>query len=112
MVENLPSPSRAVKQVDAQVNRVLRSINLRKLNIKERKILADLQQNLNDSRIYATDYELSETREEQAKNAKTAKKWLEQAQRNILAASEFNIFDAIDVAHLSAQIEQIISGLK
>jgi hypothetical protein len=90
----------------------LRSINLRKLSIKERKILEDLQQNLNDSRIYVTDYELSETREEQAKNAKFAKKWLNQAQKNILSASEFNIFDAIDVAHLSAQIDQVKDGLK
>jgi hypothetical protein len=112
MVENLPSPSRAVKQVDTQIYGVLRSSDLRKLSVKERKILTDLQQNLNDARIYSTDYELSETREEQAKNAKAAKKWLEQAQKNILAASEFNIFDAIDVAHLSAQIEQIISELK
>jgi hypothetical protein len=59
-----------------------------------------------------TDYELSETREEQAKNAKFAKKWLNQAQKNILSASEFNIFDAIDVAHLSAQIDQVKDGLK
>jgi glyoxylate carboligase len=111
-VEEFKSPSRAVKQVDAHVYRVLRSINLRKLSIKERKILEDLQQNLNDSRIYVTDYELSETREEQAKNAKFAKKWLNQAQKNILSASEFNIFDAIDVAHLSAQIDQVKDGLK
>jgi hypothetical protein len=74
--------------------------------------LAKLQQNLVDSRIYARDYELSESREEQVDNAKKAKKWLEQAQKNILTASEFNIFGAIDVAHLSAQIDQIISELK
>jgi hypothetical protein len=106
------SPSRAVKQIEAQINRVLRNINLRKLSIKERKILEDLQQNLNDSRIYTNVYELSETRDEQKDNIKQSKKWLERARKNILTASEFNVFDAIDVAHLSAQIDKIISELK
>jgi hypothetical protein len=106
------SPSRMVKQLELQVNSNLRKFDFRKLSTNERDILAKLQQNLVDSRIYTRDYELSESREEQVDNAKKAKKWLEQAQKNILTASEFNIFGAIDVAHLSAQIDQIISELK
>jgi hypothetical protein len=106
------SQSRLVKQLEAQVNRVLRNIDIRKISTKERKILSELQQNLKDSRIYTNDYELSETREEQLDNIKKSKKWLEQSRKNILAASEYNIFNAIDVAHLTAQIEQIISLLK
>jgi hypothetical protein len=106
------SPSRRVKQLDSQISNILRKVYLRKLSSKERDVLSMLQQNLVDSRIYIRDYELSETREEQLDNSKEAKKWLEQARKNILAASEFNIFGAIDVAHLSAQIDQIISDLK
>jgi hypothetical protein len=106
------SPSKLVKRLDAEVNRVLRKYDLRRLGGRERKFLADLQQNLVDSRVYTNDYELSETREEQLKNAKLAKKWLESARGNILAASEFNIFGAIDVAHLTAQIELICANLK
>jgi hypothetical protein len=106
------SPSRMVKQLELQINANLRKFDFRKLSTNERDILAKLQQNLVDSRIYTRDYELSESREEQVDNAKKAKKWLEQAQKNILTASEFNIFGAIDVAHLSAQIDQIISELK
>jgi hypothetical protein len=106
------SPSRRVKQLDSQISNILRKVNLRKLSSKERDVLSTLQQNLVDSRIYFRDYELSETREEQLDNSKEAKNWLEQARKNILAASEFNIFGAIDVAHLSAQIDQIISELK
>jgi hypothetical protein len=104
-------PSRKVKLLELQINNILRKFDLRKLGTVERNILAKLQQNLTDSRIYASDYELSETREEQIDNAKTAKKWLDQARTNILAASEFNIFGAIDVAHLTAQIDQIIANL-
>jgi hypothetical protein len=101
-----------VKQVDLQVSSILRKFDFRKLSTNERDVLAKVQQNLVVSRIYTSDYELSESREEQFDNAKKAKKWLAQAQKNILTASEFNIFGAIDVAHLSAQIDQIISGLK
>jgi hypothetical protein len=106
------SPSRRVKQLDTQINTILRRFDLRKLTAKERDVLAKLQQNLNDSRIHTTDYELSETRDEQQDNANRAKKWLEQARTNILAASEFNVFGTIDVAHLSAIIDQIISEIK
>jgi hypothetical protein len=106
------SPSRRVKQLDTQINTILRTFDLRKLTAKERDVLAKLQQNLNDSRIHTTDYELSETRDEQQDNANRAKKWLEQARTNILAASEFNVFGTIDVAHLSAIIDQIISEIK
>lgn len=111
-MENGTSPSQMVKQLDAQVNRAVRNIDIRKLSLKERNILADLAQNLTDAKIYSTDYELSETREEQLKNAKTAKKWLDQARKNILVASEFNVFGPVDVAHLSAQIDQTASWLK
>jgi hypothetical protein len=106
------SPSRKVKLLDTQISNILRGYDLRKLSAKERDILAKLQQNLGDSRIYTNDYELSETREEQIYNAQYAKKWLDQARNNILSASEFNIFGAFDVAHLSAQIDQIISEIK
>jgi hypothetical protein len=101
-----------VKQLEVQTNQILRNIDLQKLGSKERKIVTNLQQNLRDARIYTGDYELSETRDEQVANARTAKKWLSQSRKNILEASEYNIFGAIDVAHLSAQIEQIMSELK
>jgi hypothetical protein len=111
-VEDFQSPSKVIKQISAQINRILRSIDLRTLGNKERKILNGLQQNLNDSRIYLQAYELSETREEQKGNVKIAEEWLEQARKNILSASEYDIFNAIDVAHLSALIDQIRDDLK
>jgi predicted Holliday junction resolvase-like endonuclease len=106
------SPSKMVMDLNRQVNIILRNFDLRKLSVKERDFLTKLQQNLADSRIYTRDYELSETREEQLDTAKIAKKWLEHARKNILAASESNIFGAIDVAHMSAIIDQIIFELK
>jgi hypothetical protein len=101
-----------VKQLDTQVTMILRGIELYKLEEKAAKAIASLRQVLEDARIYARDYELSEMREEQMNNAKKAKKFLEQARQHVLKASEFNVFGPIDVAHMSAQIDLIIDELK
>lgn len=111
-MENSISPSNVVKQVDNQINMILRKVNLRQLANREVKLLVVLRQNLSDARIYAHDYELSEMREEQLNNAKRARKYLEQVLQQILKASEHNIFGPVDVAHLSAQIDQTIGDLK
>jgi hypothetical protein len=106
------SPAALVKQVDNQIGMILRTVNFRRLAAKEVKLLAGLRQNLADGRVYANDYELSETRDEQLDNAKKAKKYLEQSRRAILLASESDIFSAIDVAHLTALIDQLKADLK
>ena len=105
------APSTRAKQVDAEVERLLRQVDLRKLSSKERNIILKLKQELADAKIYARDYELSETIEEQAENAARAKKWLEKARKSILLASEYDHFGAIEVAHLTAEIEQTIMDL-
>lgn len=94
------------------MRQILRKINESKLERKYRVTLIDLRQNLVDIRIYTNAYEFSEERPEQMENAKIAKDWLTKARQNILKASEANIFSAIDVAHLSAQIDQLIGDLK
>jgi len=106
------APSIKVKRLEADIRQILRKNDQAKLERKYRNALTDLRQNLVDIRIYTNAYEFSEERQEQLQNAKEAKKWLEQARRNILKASEDNIFSAIEVAHLSAQIEQIVGELK
>lgn len=111
-MENSVSPSLGVKRLDAEIRQILRQADLSGLNLKERETLAELQQDLVDARIYSNGYELSETRNEQLKNAKTAKKWLNKTKRCVLSLSEQNIFGAVDVAALSAKIEQIIDNLE
>ncbi len=106
------TPARLVKQIDSQVQRVLRSTDWDEVNERGRKAVAQLRQDLADARIYAADYELSEMRDERLDNAKKAKKHLEQVRRQILRASEFDVFGPIDVAHLTAQIDQLIGDLK
>jgi hypothetical protein len=111
-VQSNQSPSAAIKDLEGQIRRVLRTTDEAKLTKKPRGFISDLRQVIIDAKIYATDYELSEMREEQLNNAKQARHYLEKARVDILGASEDGIFSAIDVAHLSAQIGQIIDKLQ
>ncbi len=111
-MDKISSPLQQAKKLENQVNSILRQVNHSRLSLKQRGVLAQLLQNLTDVRTYTSDYELSETREEQANNAKQAKKWLKHAQKNVLAASQFNVFNAIDTAHISAQIDLITDNIK
>ena len=106
------TPNSLVKQVDSQVNRLLRQVDWKGTDKKGRAAVEELRQSLADAKIYTQDYELSEMRDEQLENAKKAKKWLSAARRQILRASEFNVFGAVDVAHLTAQIDQAKADLK
>lgn len=104
--------STTIKKLEAEVRTLLRAYDLRKLPSKERTVLTNLMQNFEDARIYANAFEASEKPEDRRKNASQSRKWLEQARKNILSASEFNVFGAVDVASLSAQIEQALQSLK
>ena len=106
------SPFVLTKQLETQLNSALSMIDVYDLPAKEAKLVHALKQEVLDARLDARDYELSETRAEQIKCAQVAKKRLEQVRKNILAASEYNVFGAVDVAQLSAQIEQIIDYIQ
>lgn len=106
------TPSGLVKQIEGQVERVLRQLDWAQINEKGRKTVIELRQSLADAKTYVQDYELSEMRDEQLDNSKKAKKYLNLARRQILRASEYNVFSAIDVAHLTAQIDQVRADLK
>jgi len=106
------SPFLAIKSLETEVTAKLRAIDTFVLEKAEQKIIETLRRNVTDVRLDIRDYELSETREEQLKKAKEAKKRLEQVRKGILAASEYNVFTAIDVAQLTAQLEQISENVR
>lgn len=106
------SPFVLTTQLVSELKGRLSAIDVYQLATLERKIVSDLQHNLADARLDARDYELSETRDEQTGNAKVAKKRLAKVRKDILAASEYNIFSSIDVAQLTATIDHIIERLE
>ena len=91
---------------------ILRKVDQNLLEARARAAIARLGQALIDSRVYSRDYEVSETRDEQLANSKKAGKYLEQARQAILKASEYDVFGAVDVAQMTAQIDQAKAELK
>lgn len=102
------SPYILTKELETQLSGLLSSFDIYAMEQLPRKLVTDLRRQLTDARLDVRDYELSETRAEQLKCARTARKRLDQVRKDILLASEQDIFGPVDVAQLTAQLEQII----
>lgn len=101
------SPYLLMQQFERMLLGHLSVIDIYDVPPAERKAFTSLKNEAIDARLDIRDYELSETREEQLQNAREAKKRLGRLHKHILAASEYNVFSAIDVAQMSATLEHI-----
>jgi hypothetical protein len=101
------SPFLLMQGLERQLKGVLSAIDVYELPKAEQAVIAGLQHELTDARLDIRDYELSETREAQLRCAKSAWQRIANIQKAILAASEYNVFGAADVAQLTAQLEHI-----
>jgi propanediol dehydratase small subunit len=106
------SPYILIKSLEGIVTSVLSTVDIYDLDAQAVKTVTSLQKQIIETRLDVRDYELSETREEQLKYAKSSKHQLEMVRKNILAASEYNIFGPVDVAQLTAQLELITEKLE
>lgn len=111
MTENIQSPFLLAKRLSADVLHLLVQIDTSALPIPEQQKIERLRNALIDARLEIQDYELAETRDNQIRNAKNAQKYLAKI-KNTITDSELNVFGAVDVAHLTAQVEQIIARLR
>lgn len=101
------------KQLDGEITRVVaaaRAAGLTEGLVQQELKL--LKRDLTDARLDIRDYELAETKAEQRQLGLDASKRLMGVQQGILAASQYNIFSAIEVAQLSAQIAQLQEQLQ
>jgi hypothetical protein len=106
------SPLAQIKGLETQIRAVISRLDLAELPKEERVIVTKLRNDLTDARLDVRDYEFSDTRVEQKGHGKQAIKRLESIRAGILAASEYNVFNAVDVAQLSAQIEQLMDEVR
>jgi hypothetical protein len=90
---------------------VLTGIDLFNLETPALRVTHSLKKRLIEARLDVRDYELSETREEQLRGASRGKRRLEEVRKDILAASEYDIFSPVDVAQITAQLEIISEQL-
>lgn len=99
------SPFLAMQRAEGHIKALLRSIDSEQFNPTEKKVIAGLRRLAVDARLDIRDYELSETREDQLRCAATAKKRLAKLREAILVVG--SLFSPVDVAQLTAQLEQI-----
>lgn len=100
------------RELEVQVGATLSSYDITELPMRQRELVSQLKHQLVDVRLDVRDYEYAETRAEQLRLAVEGKKRLEELQKSILKASEYNMFGAIDIAELSVRIEQLMSGME
>lgn len=100
-----------MKQLEGDILRLLSHLDLTLLETKEQHLIAQLKNGLIDVRLEVQDYELAETRDNQLRNAKDAKKYLVKIEKYV-TANPAGSFGAVDTAHLFAQISQISDRLK
>lgn len=106
------SPFLQIKSLETEVVGKLRGLDVASLDKVEQKLIEQLRRDVTDARLDIRDYELSETRAEQLKKAKAGKLQIDKIRKGILAASEYNVFSAIDVAELTAKLEQISDNVR
>jgi hypothetical protein len=103
------SPFLAICRTEQQIKTVLRGVDIALLSLDEKGVISSIRRLATDTRLDIRDYELSETREEQLKSAMRSGKRLAKLRAAIVAASL--AFGPVDVAQLTAQLEQIESWL-
>ena len=99
----------SIQQVDRQVKGLLRQIDSESLVKEEKQSIQDLKQLLNEVRLEIRDYDFAQTRGEQLKHGKLARKQLRKLVDEILALS--SLFGPADIAQLTAQLEQLSEKL-
>ena len=105
------SPYDLAKELVRQLNSILSSLDIDSLSREERTIATGIKQLFDHVRLGARDYDFADTRYEQEQSAVETKQYLEQLQAAILKGSEYNLFGAVDIAHASARIQQLMAML-
>lgn len=107
-----PSSYDQAKELARQLNSILSALDIDSFSREEREIVLSIKRLLDHVRLGARDYDFADTKYEQEQSAVETKQYLEQLQALVLKGSEYNLFGAVDVAHVSARIQQIISKLR
>lgn len=94
-----------MQDIERQVLKTLRNIDMQDLSPETRKIIQPLKRNITDARLDIREYEYSDTRGEQVKHSIVARKRLALVEKAILAATD--VFTAVDTAQLLAELDRI-----
>jgi hypothetical protein len=105
------SPFERAKALDTHLRTLVSSFDIDALRAEERDALRALKSTVTDVRLDMRDYGMAETKHEQDERARALRKRLEQLEQIIVKAGGLNLVSAIDVAQLSAEVQQIMADL-
>jgi hypothetical protein len=98
--------------IEKYIGGILAAFDLEGLGFADKNLLQLIRRQATDSRLETRDYEVAETRNEQMERKAAAHAQLNDLQDNILKASQIGVFTAIEVAQVSAMIDQLISDVE
>ena len=110
-MEESASPFALVRALDAHITSLLMRFDIDALPATERELLKRLKRLTIDMRLDIRDYGMADNKAEQERLGGEARQRLKQFEQTIVKAGELNLLGAVDVAHLSAQTQQLIAAV-
>lgn len=106
------SLSMLVRRLATDITRALGRVDVAELETNQRHLITALKSHLGDARLDVRDYEFAETRAEQVRHARAGRERLASVRKDILQASEHDLFSAVEVAELTAHLDTIVDSLE
>ncbi len=105
------SPLQFAKDIEGSITRLLGALDVDALPAVQKALVKNLKRLMVDARLDVRDYEYAESRTEQLSRGVVATKRLVEAEQLLLEASKYDLFSSVDVATISARLQQLISML-
>ena len=105
------TPLAAAKAIETYINAIAYGYDADSLSFADKSLVEQIKRGITDARLDIRDYEVADTRAEQLRLQQAVHARLHSLQDDILKASQTGMFSAIEVAHISAMIEQLISNI-
>jgi hypothetical protein len=111
-MEHDAAPIQQLRQIAAQVRSIVHIVDVDASDIELRKTVQSVSRNLEVARKFLQDYEIEDDARKQVRILYVGLERLEMLRKSILDASQHNIFGAVDVALLTAKLDQLIERLR
>lgn len=106
------APLKQLGQIARHIRSILNAAAVDMSDASIRKAIQAINKNLEIAQKFLHDYEREEDAYKQATILPQGIERLENLRKNILDASQYDVFGAVDVAHLTAKIDQLIERLR
>jgi hypothetical protein len=111
-MEEPATPLEQLHQIEMFVRSLLSELTDDELEVAARHAVRDIRQTVANARKFLRDYDREEDARLQARILPQCLACLATLRQDILDASQYDVFGAVDVAHLTATIDQLIERLR